>query len=484
MKAFAPFVEGKFVPWNGPVIESVDPSTGEAWCKIARCGEDDADRAMRSAHAAFGRWSRLSACARADTLVQLADAIEAGWEELVEPEIRDNGKRIAEIRGQFAGLHGWYRYSAEQARRLAPEQQDVSVPGVECATRFLPYGVVVAITPWNSPLMILAWKLAPALAAGNSVVVKPSEMASASTLQFAGLAHAAGLPSGLLNVVTGYGHEVGNALVRHPLARKVTFTGSDSSGAKVAEAAAKRVVPTTLELGGKSPQLVFADCDLDNAVIGILSGIFLSNGQTCVAGSRLIVEASLKEALTERILDRAHRLRMGDPKDPATQVGPLANAPHLEKVRAMIAQAKADGARCLLDGTESAKGRTGFFVGPTVFDRVTRDMAIWREEVFGPVLAISSFESEEDAIAQANDSAYGLAAGVWTADPDRATRIADQIEAGTVYLNHYRSVDPGSPVGGVKLSGYGRELGPHAVREFLQGKSVWTGLQAMPDPFP
>ncbi|MCY3596507.1 MAG: aldehyde dehydrogenase family protein [Rhodospirillales bacterium] len=484
MKAFAPFVDGGFVPWNGPFIESIDPTSGEAWCRIARCGEEEADRAMHSAHAAFGRWSRCSACERADMLDQLADSIEEGWEELVGPEIRDNGKRVAEIRGQFAALHSWYRYFSDQARRLMPERQDVSVPGVECATHFIPFGVVVAITPWNSPLMILAWKLAPALAAGNSVVVKPSEMASASTLQFASLAHAAGLPPGLLNVVTGYGHEAGDALVRHPLTRKVTFTGSDTSGARVAEAAARRVVPTTLELGGKSPQLVFADCDLGNAVNGILSGIFLSNGQTCVAGSRLIVEASIKDALTEQILDRARRLKMGNPMNPATQIGPLANAPQLEKVCAMIEQAKADGARCLLDGMESTKGRTGFFVGPTVFDHVTRDMRIWRDEVFGPVLAISTFENEEDAVAQANDSAYGLAAGVWTIDPDRAARIADLIEAGTVYLNHYRSVDPGSPIGGVKLSGYGRELGPRAVREFLQGKSVWTGAHAVPDPFP
>ena len=331
--------------------------------------------------------------------------------------------------------------------------------------------------------MILAWKLGPALAAGNTVVVKPSELASASTLEFASLAHESGLPAGVLNVVTGYGNEVGEALVRHPLTRKVTFTGSDVGGRKVAAAAAQGVVPATLELGGKSPQLVFADADPDNAVNGVLSGIFLSNGQTCVAGSRLIVEAPIAVSFVARLLERAQSLRLGDPMDPATQVGPLANETHLRKVTAMIEQAKAQGATCLLDGTRTVAGRNGFYLGPTIFTDVTPKMQLWREEVFGPVLAVTSFAGEDEAIALANNSDYGLAAGVWTADPDKARRVAGAIHAGTVYINHYRSVDPGSPIGGIKHSGYGRELGPDAVKDFLQDKSVWTGRAPVADPF-
>ncbi len=335
--------------------------------------------------------------------------------------------------------------------------------------------------------MILAWKLAPALAAGNTVVVKPSEMASASTVEFARLAHQAGLPAGVLNVVTGLGYEAGEALVRHPLTRKVTFTGSDRSGRKVAGAAAARVVPATLELGDKSPQVVFADTNLENAVNGVLSGIFLSNGQTCVAGSWLILETPVAEAFTARLLERARTLKLGDPTDPATQVAPLANEPHLRKVRAMIVQAKDDGAACLLDGLETAAGQSSFHVGPTIFADIRPDMPLWREEVFGPVLAITTFSSEAEAIHLANDSDYGPAAGIWTSDPVRRARVAAAINAGTVYINHYRSVDPSSPVGGIKLSGYGRELDPGAIKDSC--RSSQSGLaprryrtRSQPDP--
>ncbi|KIC07638.1 betaine-aldehyde dehydrogenase [Leisingera sp. ANG-M1] len=486
MRGYTPFINGEDLPWDGPWLDSTDPATGQAWSRVARCSAAEADQAIKSADRAFrtGPWAEAGAAARADILDRLAGALEARWEELVEPEIRDNGKRITEVRGQFAGLHSWYRHFASEARKLAPEPQANSIHGVESTGHHLPYGVVVAITPWNSPLMILAWKLAPALAAGNTVVVKPSEMASASTLEFARLAHQAGLPSGVLNVVTGLGHEAGEALVRHPLTRKVTFTGSDMGGRKVAEAAAAGVVPATLELGGKSPQVVFADADLENAVNGVLSGIFLSNGQTCVAGSRLLLQAPIAEAFTARLLERARALRLGDPMDPATQIAPLANEPHLRKVRSMIVQAKDDGAECLLDGLATANGKTGYYVGPTVFSGVTQNMQLWREEVFGPVLAIAQFDSEEEAIRLANDSNYGLAAGVWTSDTARGARAAAAIEAGTVYVNHYRSVDPSSPIGGIKLSGYGRELGPDAVKDFLQAKSIWTGTAPVPDPFP
>lgn len=486
MPLYTPFIDGRFQDWDGPVLDSVNPANAQVWSQVARCGVDQADLAIRSADRAFrtGPWAQADANGRADMLDRLADALEARWEELVEPEVRDNGKRITEVRGQFAGLHTWYRHFASEARKLAPVPQANAIPGVESTGYHLPYGVVVAITPWNSPLMILAWKLAPALAAGNTVVVKPSEMASASTLEFARLAHEAGLPAGVLNVVTGLGHEVGEALVRHPLTRKVTFTGSDAGGRKVAEAAAGGVIPTTMELGGKSPQVVFTDADLDNAVNGVLSGIFLSNGQTCVAGSRLILEAPIAEEFTIRLLERARALKPGDPMDPATQVAPLANEPHLRKVRSMIVQAKDDGATCLLDGLETAAGREGYYVGPTIFSDVTQDMQLWREEVFGPVLAITTFDTETDAIQLANDSDYGLAGGVWTSDATKGARVASAIHAGTIYVNHYRSVDPASPIGGLKLSGYGRELGPDAVKDFLQSKSIWTGTAPVPDPFP
>ncbi len=484
--SLTPFVSGASIPWSGPWIESEDPSTASVWSRIARCGQEQADEAIQSAHLAFqaGPWAEADGAARADVLERLAVALEARWEELVEAEVRDNGKRITEVRGQFSGLHSWYRHAAEQARNLRPEPQHVAVPGVSAESHWLPYGVVVAITPWNSPLMILAWKLAPALAAGNTVVAKPSEMTSASTLEFAKLAHEAGLPSGVLNVVTGLGHEVGEALVGHPLTRKVTFTGSDIGGRKVAEAAARCVAPTTLELGGKSAQVVFADCDPETTVNGVVSGIFLSNGQTCVAGSRLIVEASIKEEIVARLLQRARGLRMGDPMDPATQVSSLANGAHYRKVSAMIAQARDEGAQCLLDGVATGADRQGYYVGPTIFDGVTPDMTLWREEVFGPVLAVTTFETEQDAIRLANDSIYGLAGGVWTSDASKGARVAGAINAGTVYVNHYRSVDPSSPIGGIKRSGYGRELGPAAIKDFLQVKSIWTGTAPVPDPFP
>jgi acyl-CoA reductase-like NAD-dependent aldehyde dehydrogenase len=486
MRTYLPFVNGSALPWNGEYLESIDPSSGLPWCQIARCGSVEADLAVRSADEAFrcGPWSRMNGSARADILIGVSDALESRWEELVEAEVRDNGKRIAEVRVQFSGLHEWYRHFANAARELEAPSKSISLPNATCERHDLPYGVVVAITPWNSPLMILAWKLAPALAAGNTVVVKPSEMASASTLEFAKLAYEVGLPAGVLNVVTGFGHEAGEALVRHPLTRKVTFTGSDAGGRKVAEAASAGIVPTTLELGGKSPQVVFADADIESAANGILSGIFLSNGQTCVAGSRLIVEASIKEAFVDRIVARAGALRIGDPMDPDTQLGPLANEAHWMKVRSMIDRAKSDGAICLLDGIDTAGNRDGYYLGPTVFDAVTPAMQIWREEVFGPVLAVASFRTIEEAIQLANDSDYGLAGGVWTNDSDKGARVAEAIETGTVYVNHYRSVDPSVPIGGVKKSGYGRELGPDAVKEFMQSKSIWTGTADIPDPFP
>lgn len=467
-------------------LESENPATGESWALVARGDPADARAAVDAAEAAFAdpAWSGDGE-ARAMALHALADLLDAEWEELVAAEVRDNGKRIAEVRGQFAGLGAWYRAYADAARgphtaSLAPHMR-----GVEVEAEYLPYGVVAAITPWNSPLMIAAWKLGPALAAGNSVVVKPSEFATASTVLF-GLKAARVLPAGVLNVLCGTGAEAGAALVADPRIRKISFTGSDRGGRLVAEAAARAHVPVVLELGGKSPQVVFADADLDSAVNGIVAGIFASNGQSCVAGSRLIVEETLAEALVARLAAVAARLRPGDPMDPATEIAPLANAPHRDKVLGMIARARSEGARLVSGGVrlDVAGLPGGHFVAPTIFDGVTPDMELWREEVFGPVLAVSRFRTEAEAVALANATDYGLAAGVWTADPERGSRVARQILAGTVYLNHYRSVDPGVPLGGMKRSGHGRELGPEAIRDYQQLRAFWRGTTAFPEPFP
>lgn len=489
MKTYHHHISGDWVePASGSWIDSVDPATGEVWCRIARGSQPDADAAVAAADAAFrhGPWASATAHKRAELLHGFADVLEADWEALVEAEVRDNGKRIVEVRAQFSGLHVWYRSFADQMLTIGPLALENEVPGVTNNAHFVPFGVVVAITPWNSPLMIAAWKLAPALAAGNTVVIKPSELASASTLEFAQLVSRSSLPAGVINVVTGFGGEIGEALVRHEKTRLITFTGSDSGGGKVAQAAADGVKPVTLELGGKSPQVVFADADLDSALNGVLSGIFLSNGQTCVAGSRLIVHRTVHDELVERLLSRAADLKIGDPMDQSTEVAPLANEPHLEKVLSMIARARHEGARCLCGGERVYPdgSRDGFFVSPAIFADVTPSMSLWQEEVFGPVLAVTTFDSEDEAIGLANDSPFGLAAGIWTSDQDRAQRVASKIEAGTVYINHYRSVSPGSPIGGFKRSGYGRELGPDAVKDFMQIKSVWNGTAPCADPFP
>jgi len=489
MQHYDHFIDGAWhAPNSGETIESIDPATGEAWAHFARGDNVDVDKAVQAAHRAFteGDWSSYSTQQRVDGLISLADLLQQRWQELVEAEVRDNGKRVVEVNGQFAGLHSWYRYFAQQMLDVESRQLKNQIPGVSSTAHYLPFGVIGVITPWNSPLMILAWKIAPALAAGNTVVIKPSEHASASTLEFARLCSESSIPRGVINVVTGLGHEAGEPLVKHSLTRKVTFTGSDIGGRKVAEAAATGIIPTTLELGGKSPQVVFDDVDLDNAINGIVSGIFLSNGQTCVAGSRLIVEDSIHDAVVSKIVERASRLKAGDPLKVETQVAPLANQVHLEKVLSMIADAKAQGALCVCGGDRQfpEDRPNGFYVEPTVFTEVTPEMTLWREEVFGPVLAIIRFTGEAEAVRLANDTDYGLAAGIWTDDQARAERIAQQIEAGTVYINHYRSVDPGSPIGGFKLSGYGRELGPDAVKDFMQVKSVWVGTAPCVDPFP
>mgnify|MGYP001952299726 CR=1 FL=1 len=353
-------------------------------------------------------------------------------------------------------------------------------PGYFNFTRREPLGVVAAITPWNSPLLLATWKIAPALAAGCTVVIKPSEFTSASSLEFARLFEEAGFPAGVVNVVTGFGREVGATLVEHPRVAKITFTGADATGRAINEAAARQFKHVSLELGGKSPNIVFADANLDDAVNGAVSGIFAATGQTCIAGSRLLVQDAVYDEVVERLLALARTARMGDPMSMDTQVGPVTTRPQYDKVLSYIQIAKDEGARLLLGGgpaTGEACG-SGWFVQPTIFGDVDNGMRIAQEEVFGPVLSIIRFKDEDDAVRIANDVRFGLGSGVWTRDMGRAFRMSERLQAGMVWINTYRAVSFMSPFGGYKDSGLGRENGMDAINEYLQTKSVWINTGA------
>jgi (Z)-2-((N-methylformamido)methylene)-5-hydroxybutyrolactone dehydrogenase len=460
---------------DGATFESVDPFTGEPWARIARGGAADVDAAVRNAYAAFrsNAWSAMTPSARGEMLVRLADIALERLEDLVEVESRDNGKSRKELRATLRTMAGWYRYYGGMADKVLGEVIPVDRPDSLNYTVPEPYGVVAAILPWNSPLRLAAWKIAPALAAGNAVVLKPSEHASASNVVFNELFVAAGFPAGIVNVVTGFGPDVVPALIAHPLVRKISFTGGVAAGTLVGELAARQLKPCTLELGGKSPQLVFSDADLDRAADGISAGVFASGGQTCLAGSRLLVHSSVHDELLSRIVDRAKQVRLGDPADPETDVGPVATAAQHAAIGEHVAHAEAEGAVLAFGGEADDR-----FIGPVVFDQVAPDSLLFREEIFGPVLAVTCFDSEQEAIDLANDVPFGLAAGVWTKDLARAHRVARQVQAGTVWVNTYRNTVPQSPFGGYKASGLGRESGFAGISEYLQIKSVWVDLSA------
>ncbi len=472
------FIDGAWTdPASGAWFDTVEPYSGQVWARIPRGSAADADRAVRAAHAAYttGPWPALTATQRAALLRKLAGLIEANADHLGRVEQRDNGKLITEVRGQVMNIAQWFYYYAGLADKIGGDVIPVNKPGVINYTRYEPLGVVVAITPWNSPLSLTAWKMAPALAAGNTIVIKPSEHASASILELAKLAEQAGIPKGVVNVVTGYGAEVGDPLVRHPLTRKIAFTGGDAGGQKVNEAAASGFKRVTLELGGKSPNIVFDDADLDQALKGVISGIFAAAGQTCMAGSRLLIQDSIHDEFVARLVELTRTARIGDPSLPETQLGPIATRQQWEHVMRMIETAKAEGARCVLGGHAlSGDGYgQGQFVAPTIFTDVDNQMAIARQEVFGPVLSVIRFKDEEDALRLANDTEFGLAAAVWTQDLRRAMTCVEKIQAGTVWVNNYRTTSFTSPFGGYKRSGMGREGGVEAIKEYMQVKSVW-----------
>jgi acyl-CoA reductase-like NAD-dependent aldehyde dehydrogenase len=464
---------------SGDTFETINPSTAERLTDVAAADRDDVDRAVAAARSTFesGAWSGMDGRARGRILYRIADGLEARADELARMEAMDNGKPVREARMiDIKESIDCFRYYAGWADKIDGEVIPVPGPYLNY-TRREPMGVCGAIIPWNYPLQMAAWKVAPALACGNTMVLKPAEQTPLTALELARVAGEAGLPAGVLNVVPGFGHTAGAALVAHPDVDKIAFTGSTEVGRIIQREAAGSLKRVSLELGGKSPNIVLADADLDAAVKGAAMAIFYNAGQACTAGSRLLVEESIRDEFVAKLLQRASGMKAGDPLDPKTRLGPLVSEEQMERVLGYVQKGKDEGAELLTGGERvEVNGMRGYFLNPTIFDRVTPEMTIAKEEIFGPVLGITTFKDMDEAIHIANSSIYGLAAAVWTRDIGKAHRAAHRLRAGTVWINTYHNLDTASPFGGYKQSGYGRELGKYALDLYTQIKSVWVSL--------
>jgi betaine-aldehyde dehydrogenase len=472
-------IHGEWLEGRAPPIESINPATGALNHAVGAADAAQVDEAVQSARraAAHASWRNLLPHQRAAVLHAIGDRLLAEGDRMARLQMLENGKVIAECRAQVKSAAATFRYYASACETL----ESAVTPargGYLSMTVHEPYGVVAAITPWNSPITMEAQKVAPALAAGNAVVLKPSEITPSTALELGRIALAAGLPKGVLNVLPGTGPVTGAALVGHRDVKMISFTGGTESGKRIAATAATRLIPAALELGGKSPHIVFADADLDAAVAAVISGIFEGSGQSCVAGSRLFVQSSIRERFIAKLLEATRSLRVDLPDAPGAQMGPISSFAQRDKIERIVADARGCGAQVLVGGRRppSSQLEKGAFFEPTILAGLDNQAAAVREEIFGPVLCALPFDDEEDLIAQANDSDYGLAAGIWTADFTRAWRIARRLEAGTVWINTYKQLSIATPFGGYKQSGLGREKGLSGLRLYQQAKGVFVGL--------
>ena len=479
------FIDGKWVDAvSGKTFTTPNPATGETLAEVAEGDRDDIDRAVAAARRAYeGKWSRMSARDRGRLIYKLAQLIEAHAAELAALETADNGKPIRESASvDLPQVVENFEYFAGFATKI--EGETIPVPGqMFNYTLREPLGVCGQIIPWNFPLLMAAWKLAPALAAGNTVVLKPAEQTPVTALELGKLIQEAGFPDGVVHIVPGYGETAGAALAAHPDIDKIAFTGSTEVGKIIARTAADNLTKVSLELGGKAPNIVFADADLDQAVSGAMMGIFFNQGQVCCAGSRLFVAEGVRDEFLDRFKARAEKVKVGDPMDTATLMGPQVSAEQLDRIKGYVDIARTEGATILTGGGAPALGeqfQKGYFFQPTIFSEVKNNMRVAQEEIFGPVTSVITFADEEDLLKQANETIYGLSAGIWTRDITRAHRFARAIKAGVVWINTFNIFNAASPFGGYKQSGYGREMGRHALDLYTQVKSVWVDLSGKP----
>jgi aldehyde dehydrogenase (NAD+)/betaine-aldehyde dehydrogenase len=486
LSIFQQYINGRFD--NGSeTFESENPATGAPWATMPAATEHDVERAVQAAHAALSdpAWAKLTATQRGKLLIRLGDLLAANAQHLALTETTDTGKIIRETSAQIAYIAEYFRYFGGAADKLEGAVLPIDKPDMEVSTRREPIGVVAAIVPWNSQLFLAAVKLGPALAAGCTVVLKASEEAPAPLLEFAKLIDEAGFPAGVVNVLTGFGEPCGRALTSHRLVSRIAFTGGPETARHIVRNSAANLAATTLELGGKSPVVVFDDADIGGTVNAVVAGIFGASGQSCVAGSRLIVHAKIRDAFLDALVAKARQIRIGTPDDPATEMGPLATSRQLEKIEQIVAASRAAGGVVLTGGQRPASMQAGNYYEPTIIDCPNPDVPSVQTELFGPVLSVLGFETEEEAVRLANSTEYGLASGVFTRDLSRAHRMMKAIRAGVVWVNTYRAISPTAPFGGYGESGYGREGGIESMLEYTRTKTVWirTSDEPIADPF-
>ena len=483
LKSYQMYINGEWVnAKDGKTLESVNPSTGKSWAIIPEASEIDVDAAVQSAHRAFteGPWSKMTATERGKLLRRLADVLAEHSENLGHTETVDTGKLFKETRWQARYISDFFHYYAGLADKVQGDTLPIDKPNMWTITVREPLGVVAAVVPWNSQLFLAAVKIAPALAAGNTVVLKASEHASAPMLEFAKVFEEADFPPGVLNVVTGLGEPCGRALTSHPLVDRISFTGGPETARQVIRNSAENFAEVSLELGGKSPVIVFEDADLESATNGVLLSIFSASGQSCVAGSRLLLHEKIHDEVLGEVAKRAANIRIGDPLDEASQMGPLATLDQLRNIQNALAEATSSGARLVHGGQQPEGLGDGWYYEPTVVACPSQNLGIVRNELFGPVVSALRFRDEEEAIRLANDSRFGLAAGVFSGNLGRALRVTQALRCGIVWVNTYRMVSPLAPFGGYKNSGYGRESGLQAIYDYTRPKTVW--LNTSPDP--